>query len=643
MGEHGQVHEASSERLTGDRLREMARRSNVVGKRNLKDLFDRGRILDEAAELAKGNFRAWVKSECRIEPSTAFGYRKAYRVLGDRREWLTEKRVSPSVVVILARARPSGRDAALAAIGSGRFLTASEARRIVSGRLGKAHRTPTGFANMRAAVRHRAGDLVTEIEAVVDGIIAGVASETELAAFADRASRLLPMAHLLFEATIGSHGEPEMPHPVTSALSRFAAATGHATRRAVALELAATLAGPSDGPIAQTGATDLTVNGNVLHPAASEIAPRPLMAIEICAGAGGQAIGLSEAGFRHSALVELNPHACETLRAAFGPDPVVEGNLADYDPSPGDVGPLDLIAGGVPCQGFSKLGQMQGAGDARDMFPEALRLVERLKPRAVMLENVEGIFAPNFETYRLEILGRLERAGYTCEWRTLDATHFGVPQKRIRSFLVGFRDPGAMDRFAWPQAIAGYDVRPRTVYDVLEGLLSAGGWDPTAEIRAAMNRAAPTVTGASDKKKGWDFGQRKAAAVWRGMGFVTSGLGDMPPAADHEGPVLATTAMLAAIQGFPAGHPFRGSRKLVAKQISNALPPAVACHLGRAIAFALEEEASAPTFPQDHLANLQAPSRSARRHTAARMGPNPRSGTRQQATPTLGRTRMAAT
>ena len=100
--------------------------------------------------------------------------------------------------------------------------------------------------------------------------------------------------------------------------------------------------------------------------------------LEMCAGAGGQALGLEMAGFDHSALIELEPAACATLRLNRPAWNVIEDDLRRFDGRPYQG--VDLVAGGVPCPPFSKAGKQLGAKDERDLFPEAIRLVDECRP-----------------------------------------------------------------------------------------------------------------------------------------------------------------------------------------------------------------------------------------------------------------------
>jgi DNA (cytosine-5)-methyltransferase 1 len=132
------------------------------------------------------------------------------------------------------------------------------------------------------------------------------------------------------------------------------------------------------------------------------------ISLEICAGAGGQALGLEQAGFDHAALVEIEAQACATLRLNRPYWQVVQGDLRGFDGRP--YHGIDLLAGGVPCPPFSKAGRQLGAEDERDMFPEAIRLVDECRPKALMLENVRGLLDAVFEDYRTNIDKQLKNS-----------------------------------------------------------------------------------------------------------------------------------------------------------------------------------------------------------------------------------------
>jgi len=312
-----------------------------------------------------------------------------------------------------------------------------------------------------------------------------------------------------------------------------------------------------------------------------------LTCIEICAGAGGQALGLEQAGFAHSALVEIDPAACETLRINRGSRwKIIDGDVADIDGS--EFRRADLLAGGVPCPPFSVAGHQLGEADERDLFPEALRLAAAIGPRAVMLENVRGLAASRFDGYRAQVRARLQDLGYLTWWRLMQASEHGVPQLRPRLVLVGIRQPWAAS-FRWP---APPGIAPPTVGETLADLMAAGGWPGAARWARHAGDIAPTIVGGSRKHGGPDLGPTRARAAWRQLGVDGLGIADAPPGEWF--PVTAvprlTTRMVARLQGFPDTWQFAGRKTAAYRQVGNAFPPPVACAVGLAIAAALRAE-----------------------------------------------------
>ena len=309
-----------------------------------------------------------------------------------------------------------------------------------------------------------------------------------------------------------------------------------------------------------------------------------LTSVEICAGAGGQAIGLEQAGFGHEAVIEIDRDACETLRLNRGADwKVIEGDVADVDGRA--FGRPDLFAGGVPCPPFSIAGRQLGGADERDLFPQALRLIEECAPRAVLLENVRGLATPRFDGYRAQVLARLGRLGYRTWWDLVHASEHGVPQLRPRFVLIAIREPWAT-AFRWPEP----DPRPApTVGAVLADLMAAGDWAGAAAWSRRAAGIAPTIVGGSKKHGGPDLGPTRARAAWRALGVDGLGIADAPPGPDFppDGLPKLTVPMVARLQGFPDDWEFAGRKTAAYRQVGNAFPPPVARALGSAIAAAL--------------------------------------------------------
>jgi DNA (cytosine-5)-methyltransferase 1 len=208
-------------------------------------------------------------------------------------------------------------------------------------------------------------------------------------------------------------------------------------------------------------------------------------------GAGGLALAIEKAGFRHDAVVERNKHCCHTIREnqrngypLLNGWRLFSGDVRHFDYS-GVKANIDLLAGGPPCQPFSIGGKHRAHQDRRDMFPEVVRGVRELRPRAILVENVKGLTRRSFENYFSYILlqlshpeivrkesedwpehrARLERYHTKGSWsgleynvvpRLLNAANFGVPQKRERVFFVGFRSDIGVE-WTFPEQTHSFD------------------------------------------------------------------------------------------------------------------------------------------------------------------------------------------
>lgn len=307
--------------------------------------------------------------------------------------------------------------------------------------------------------------------------------------------------------------------------------------------------------------------------------------IEICAGAGGQALGLEQAGFDHACLVEIEAPACQTLRFNRPQWHVVEGDLHHF--SADKWKGVELLAGGVPCPPFSKAGKQLGNDDERDLFPEALRLVSECKPQAVMLENVRGLLDSVFDEYRAKIISDLKKLGYIAEWRLLNASDFGVPQLRPRVVFVALK-ADASRFFNWPTP--GLQPAP-TVGEALYDLMAANGWRGAKAWRELACDIAPTLVGGSKKHGGPDLGPTRAKKAWATLGVDGKGIADELPASNFVGMPRLTVRMAARIQGFPDHWQFSGKKTAAYRQIGNAFPPPVACAVGQQIQLALHAAA----------------------------------------------------
>ncbi len=302
-----------------------------------------------------------------------------------------------------------------------------------------------------------------------------------------------------------------------------------------------------------------------------------MTSVEICAGAGGQSLGLERAGFGHEALVEIDDACCATLRTNRPQWNVLHGDVTKFDGRP--FRGVELLAGGVPCPPFSVAGKQLGAKDERDLFPEALRLTDEIRPRAVMLENVRGFLDPDFEGYRKRLFAQFRKLGYQPDIRLLHASNHGVPQLRPRVVIVALRSDDA-EHFSWPEKLP---ISAPTVGDTLLDLMAANGWRGASAWAAGAQAIAPTIVGGSKKHGGPDLGPSRARKAWAQLGVNGGTIAEFAPDRGFTEIPKLTVRMVARIQGFPDDWHFTGRKTAAYRQVGNAFPPPVAEAVGRSI------------------------------------------------------------
>jgi len=303
-----------------------------------------------------------------------------------------------------------------------------------------------------------------------------------------------------------------------------------------------------------------------------------LTTLELCAGAGGQAIGLEQTGFEHTGLVEINKHACATLRLNRPAWKVTEADLNTFDGSA--YRGVDMISGGLPCPPFSVAGKQLGKHDERNLFPALIRLVDEIRPRAVMIENVRGFLDAVFQDYRGYVRKELVKLGYEPGWKLMSASDFGVPQLRPRVVFVALRKD-LTEHFSWPQSS---DIPPKTVGETLYDLMASNGWKGAKLWAKKADEIAPTIVGGSHKHGGPDLGPTRARKAWAVLGVDGLGVANEPPPRDFVGMPRLTVRMVARLQGFPDDWQFSGTKTQTYRQVGNAFPPPFA----RAVAESLK-------------------------------------------------------
>jgi len=322
---------------------------------------------------------------------------------------------------------------------------------------------------------------------------------------------------------------------------------------------------------------------------------RDLTCLEICAGAGGQSLGLEQAGFSHVAAVEIDTDACETLQRNRRMWNVVPRDIHKFDAT--EFRGVDLLAGGVPCPPFSIAGKQLGADDERDLFPRALEIVEECGPKAIMFENVSGLATARFASYLQQVRDHLRKLNYLSDWRILNASEFGVPQLRPRFILVAMKE-GTFEHFEWPSS----NIKPPTVGEALRELMAEDGWPGANAWARKANGIGPTLVGGSRKHGGPDLGPTRARTAWLKLHVDGRGLADAAPKATESLDYLPrlTLPMAAVIQGFPSGWDFWGRKTAAYRQIGNAFPPPVACAVGQSIKKAITAASANVAYLPEH-------------------------------------------
>lgn len=346
---------------------------------------------------------------------------------------------------------------------------------------------------------------------------------------------------------------------------------------------------------------------------------REYTSVELFAGGGGLALGLSMAGFKHVLLNEFDNHACDTLRMNRPKWSVVEGDVRNVDFTP-LRGKVDFLSGGFPCQAFSYAGKQGGFNDTRGtLFFELARAVNEIRPKVFMGENVKGLTShDNGRTFNT-IRNTIAELGYTLvEPRVLKAIMFQVPQKRERLILIAIRsDLAEKVRFSWPSPYS----QVLTLKDALYKSVIYDNNVPNSEgakYPAKKQRVLEFVPQGGDWR---NLPEDVAKEYMGGSWFLGGGKTGMARRLSLDEPSLTLTCSpcqkqterchpletrpltvreYARIQTFPDNWLFAGTMSSKYKQIGNAVPVNLAWAIGRALIRLFNDiQTAEPTETQD--------------------------------------------
>ncbi|MBM4481850.1 DNA cytosine methyltransferase [Rhodococcus hoagii] len=319
-----------------------------------------------------------------------------------------------------------------------------------------------------------------------------------------------------------------------------------------------------------------------------------LSSFEVCAGAGGLALGLEQAGFDPLLLLDNRREACETLRMNRPDWDVRQIDLLAFDPVDyQQVYDVDLLVAGLPrLKAKAAVSRTRDDDSELGLVKATVMLVYGVQPRAILIDNVPDLVTGStYAPLREYVDAELTHLGYTLRWFVMNAADYGVPQDRKHGILVAFKDDGA-DRFEIPPTWIDAEL---TVGNVLYESISSGGWSQAVEWARQANRLAPTLVGGSWERGGADLGPTGSKTAWARMGVDAGTVADRVPGSDfvwipdggRGGMVKLTVDQAAILQGFPPSWTIAGRKTARYRQVGNAMPPPLAKALGTAIRTAI--------------------------------------------------------
>lgn len=322
--------------------------------------------------------------------------------------------------------------------------------------------------------------------------------------------------------------------------------------------------------------------------------------IELFAGAGGLALGLEQAGIAGTMYVERDKSACQTLRHNRPLWKVVEGDIHDVDFNC-YRGEVDLVSGGAPCQAFSYAGKRLGFGDTRGtLFAEFVRCVDEVRPKMFLFENVRGLLSHDQgRTFRV-ICHELTKINYEVQYRVMDASYYGVGQKRERLIIVGVRnDLASKMKFTYPEP----ELKQTTLRSVLKSVPTSQ-YQPYSEKKRRVMELVPPggcwvdlpeiVAKKYMGKSYYSGGGRRGMArriAWDEpcLTLTTSPSQKQTERCHPDETRPFTVREYARIQSFPDDWQFIGTLSEQYKQIGNAVPVELARRIGVKIVEALSQ------------------------------------------------------
>jgi DNA (cytosine-5)-methyltransferase 1 len=309
---------------------------------------------------------------------------------------------------------------------------------------------------------------------------------------------------------------------------------------------------------------------------------KQLTFIEVCSGAGGLSSGFIKSGFKPIFLNEINPVFCETLKKNHPETRILCGSMKNI-PTLNYREKVDVLMGGIPCQSFSQSGKRLGLEDERGgLILYFIKLINKLKPKVFLIENVVGLKTHNNGKTLSFILDELKKTGYSVKYQVLNANDYGVAQNRKRLFIIGFMNKEMEKKFEFPKP----ELYKPVLKDVLKNVPESDGYTYSEEKREVLELVPPggcwvdlpeDIQRSYMKNSFFSEGGKRGIARRLSMDEPSLTLTTSPCQKQTERCHPLETRPLtireyARIQSFPDDFVFCGSKSQIYTQIGNAVP-----------------------------------------------------------------------
>ena len=282
----------------------------------------------------------------------------------------------------------------------------------------------------------------------------------------------------------------------------------------------------------------------------------PLAFADLFCGIGGFHVAAARLGMRCVFACDIDAAARRAYRRNFGIEPA--GDITRFEPA--SVPDHDVLLAGFPCQPFSIIGAMRGFADERGtLFFNLAAVLAAREPAAFVLENVRQLSTHSQGRTMDAIIARLNDLGYRADWKVLNALDFGLPQKRERTIIVGFRDHSVP--FAWPRPAGAYAPLSSILEDAAPASYYAS--DAIRRKRQASHQSPYAVSIWHENKGGNVSSHPFSCALRAGASYNYLLV---------NGERRLTPREMLRLQGFPEWFELPGTYQQIRKQTGNAVP-----------------------------------------------------------------------